>query len=79
MAIDDFIEYLGKEVVFISKVDYFGTNCQTFERVSGVIGGIVLLYPDLSESEFFVDDDTYSFSQVTFVHELENPVRKQTV
>ena len=70
MAKKDYTKYLGKEVEFFTPFNVLGCRLEidVFERVKGIVSGVVL-FQDLSQSEFFLGGNTYLFSEVVFLND----------
>lgn len=75
MAISDYTAYLGQQVSILVPFRAMGEqweNMGVLMLVHGVVD-CVCLNQDLTLSEFFVDNESYRFSEVTFIQRLANP------
>ncbi len=73
MANQDFTTYLnflGKEVCFLEPFNHTSCPVDSYRIVEGFINGIVLFDNCPADTEFFVEDSTYAFSDVIFIDKL---------
>ncbi len=83
MAIQDYTDFLGKQVKFIVHDEYFNTRTSSNILIRKITGTVmaVALYENLHESEFLIKetDEYYRFSEAIFFKELPNPSRLERV
>lgn len=73
MTADDFISFLGKSVKFLFTPITGECSKGAFLLKEGVVHAVVISQ-DLSDTEFFLEYDTFKFSEVMFIEVLSNPV-----
>lgn len=74
MTASDFTSFIGKHVKFIYQHKCHPSLLDFWLLVEGVVEG-VMVEADFKNSQLLIDDNFYSFTDITFISTLPNPIQ----